>query len=63
MDERNIINQDIEIVNNDNITKKIINGMIDEMGLMTVVKGCLIGICAGALSMAIYFEKCKKEME
>lgn len=38
MDERNIINQDVEIVNDDSITKKIINGMIDEMGLMTVVK-------------------------
>lgn len=63
MDERNIINQDVEIVNDDNITKKIINGMIDEMGLMTVVKGCLIGICTGALSMAIYFEKCNKEMK
>lgn len=63
MDERNIINQDIEIVNDDSITKKIINGMIDEMGLMTVVKGCLIGICMGALSMAIYFEKCNKEMK
>ena len=29
MDERNIINQDVEIVNNDSITKKIINGQGD----------------------------------
>ena len=63
MDERNTINQDIEIVNDDNITKKIINGMIDEMGLVTVVKGCLIGICVGGLYMAIYFKKCNKEMK
>ena len=62
MDEKNMI-EEVEtiVVNNDSIGKKIINDIIEDLGLVTVLKGCLIGLCAASLSMAIYFEKCNKE--
>lgn len=64
MDENNMINEvETIVVDNESIGRKIINGMIEELGLVTVIKGCLIGICVGSLSMALYFEKCDKEMK
>lgn len=62
MDEKNMI-EEVEtiVVNDEPIGRKIFNGLIEELGLVTVVKGCLIGICVGSLSMALYFEKCNKE--
>lgn len=45
------------------IPKTIFYGVVDEIGIVDVLIGTLIGIGIGAASMAIYFAKCKNNEE
>lgn len=62
--QNNTENMEVLEIENSGIAESIINSMIEEYGIGAVVIGGLIGIgsaiSSGAISMAIYFSKCKK---
>lgn len=48
-------------IENDSIAESIFDKMVEEYGITDLLIGCLIGLGSGAISMAIYFSKCKRK--
>ena len=58
--QNNTENMEVLEIENGGIAESIFDRMVEEYGITDLLIGCLIGLGSGAISMAIYFSKCKK---